>query len=210
VATRLFMENGYANTTMTGIAKACGLRQPSLYYWFSGKEHILNEVLALNRVSLDFVAHMRTEPGSAALRLYRLLHLDTYQLCLSPLDISEVERLAEQQPDVFSAFLDDAAALHAHLIDLVRTGLEEGQFVDCDPELVALHLCSAGQGIQRRHRHASADPSRSQHPTYPPERIAEEVASMLVRSLLRRPDELSAIRAEAAAFDDIARVAPDT
>jgi AcrR family transcriptional regulator len=32
VATRLFAENGYAKTTMTGIAKACGLRQPSLYY----------------------------------------------------------------------------------------------------------------------------------------------------------------------------------
>ena len=104
VATRLFAENGYANTTMTGIAKACGLRQPSLYYWFTRKEHILNEVLALNRVSLDFVAELGAQPGSAALRLYPLLHFDTYQLCLSPLDISEVERLAERQPEAFDAW----------------------------------------------------------------------------------------------------------
>ena len=76
---------------------------------------------------------------------------------------------------------------------LPHRGLRSGNLVLSiwHPELVALHLCSAGQGIQRRHRHASADPSRSQHPTYPPERIAEEVASMLVRSLLRRPDELT-------------------
>src|SRR4030088_2720176 len=68
------------------------------------KEHILNEVLALNRVSLDFVAELGAQPGSAALRLYPLLHFDTYQLCLSPLDISEVERLAERQPEVFDAW----------------------------------------------------------------------------------------------------------
>jgi AcrR family transcriptional regulator len=84
--------------------KACGLRQPSLYYWFTRKEHILNEVLALNRVSLDFVAELGAQPGSAALRLYPLLHFDTYQLCLSPLDISEVERLAERQPEAFDAW----------------------------------------------------------------------------------------------------------
>jgi AcrR family transcriptional regulator len=125
VATRLFAENGYANTTMTGIAKACGLRQPSLYYWFTRKEHILNEVLALNRVSLDFVAELGAQPGSAALRLYRLLHFDTYQLCLSPLDISEVERLAERQPEAFDAFWGDTAALHDHLIDLVRAGVDQ-------------------------------------------------------------------------------------
>jgi hypothetical protein len=75
-----------------------------LYYWFTRKEHILNEVLALNRVSLDFVAELGAQPGSVALRLYRLLHFDTYQLCLSPLDISEVERLAERHPEAFDAF----------------------------------------------------------------------------------------------------------
>jgi AcrR family transcriptional regulator len=208
VATRLFAENGYANTTMTGIAKACGLRQPSLYYWFTRKEHILNEVLALNRVSLDFVAELGAQPGSAALRLYRLLHFDTYQLCLSPLDISEVESLAERQPEAFDAFWGDTAALHDHLIDLVRAGVAQGQFIDCDPELVALHLCSAGESIQRRHRHAPshapAGPSRFRHPTYPPELIA----SMSVRSLLRDPGELPRIRAEAMAFNDLARLSP--
>jgi TetR/AcrR family transcriptional regulator len=211
VATRLFAENGYANTTMTGIAKACGLRQPSLYYWFRRKEHILGEVLALNRLSLAFVERIREEPGTPALRLYRLLQFDTHQLCLSPLDVSEVERMAEQQPEAFGSFWEDTAALHAHSSELVREGTAQGEFVECDPELVALNLCSASQGVQRRYRHAHGHtpggPSRFRHPQYPAERIAEELAAMSVRSLLRRPDDLAGIRAAAARFDDLTAAA---
>jgi TetR/AcrR family transcriptional regulator len=165
-------------------------------------------VLALNRASLEFAARMRAEPGRSALRLYRMLLFDTYQLCLSPLDISEVERLAEQQPEDFGAYWEDNAALHEFLIDLVTTGVADGEFVDCDPELVALHLYSAGQGIQRRHRYAPAHapdgPSGFRHSAYPAERIAGEMASRSVRSLLRDPGELDRIRAEAAAFADLA------
>jgi AcrR family transcriptional regulator len=33
-ATRLFSEKGYAQTTMSDIARAVGLQQSSLFYWF--------------------------------------------------------------------------------------------------------------------------------------------------------------------------------
>jgi AcrR family transcriptional regulator len=44
-ATKLFSEKGYAQTTMSDIARASGLQQSSLYYWFRNKEQLLGEAL---------------------------------------------------------------------------------------------------------------------------------------------------------------------
>src|SRR3954447_22317631 len=79
-ATKLFSEQGYAQTTMAQIAEAAGLRQSSLYYYFRRKELILEATFAVNRAPLDFLRAIRNDPGSAALRLYRLVRYDAMQL----------------------------------------------------------------------------------------------------------------------------------
>ena len=129
VAARLFRERGYLNTTMTEIARECGLGQSSLYYWFRQKEDILLGLLALNRVSLDFAEQVVAEAGSPAVRLLRLLRLDMLELCSAPVDICEVEVLAEQQPDVFVEFWADTAALHRHIGTLISDGIARGEFM---------------------------------------------------------------------------------
>ena len=110
VAAGLFRKRGYLNTTMTEIARECGLGQSSLYYWFRQKEDILLGLLAVNRASLDFAEQLAREGGSPAVGLLRLLRLDIRELCSSPVDICEVEVLAEQQPEVFTEFWADCAA----------------------------------------------------------------------------------------------------
>src|ERR1700716_3532373 len=94
VAARLFRERGYLNTTMTEIARACGLGQSSLYYWFRQKEDILLGLLALNRVSLDCAEQVVAETGSPAVRLLRLLRLDILELWSSGGEICVGEGLA--------------------------------------------------------------------------------------------------------------------
>ena len=49
VATQLFAEQGFDQTTMSEIARAAGLQQSSLYYWFKRKELIVQAVFAVNR-----------------------------------------------------------------------------------------------------------------------------------------------------------------
>src|SRR5258708_28999043 len=112
VAARLFRERGYLSTTMTQIARECGLGQSSLYYWFRQKEDILLGLLALNTVSLTFAERVVAETGSPAVRLLRLLRLDIRELCSSPVDICEVEVLAQQQPDVSLGFCAPTPAFH--------------------------------------------------------------------------------------------------
>ena len=205
VAARLFRERGYLNTTMTEIARECGLGQSSLYYWFRQKEDILLGLLALNRVSLDFAEQVVAEAGSPAVRLLRLLRLDMLELCSSPIDICEVEVLAEQQPGVFVEFWADTAALHGHIGTLISDGIACGEFIECDPEFAALNICAAEEGVQRRYRnsaaHAPGGTSPFRHQDYSREHVATELAAIVVRGLLRDPATLPAMTA--AAFDKL-------
>jgi TetR/AcrR family transcriptional regulator len=205
VAARLFRERGYLNTTMTEIARECGLGQSSLYYWFRQKEDILLGLLALNRVSLDFAEQVVAEAGSPAVRLLRLLRLDMLELCSSPVDICEVEVLAEQQPDVFVDFWADTAELHAHIGALISDGIACGEFIECDPEFAALNICAAEEGVQRRYRnsaaHAPGGTSPFRHQDYSREHVAGELATIVVRGLLRDPATLPGLTA--AAFDNL-------
>src|ERR1700682_5262362 len=93
-AGRLFAELGYANVTMSDIARAAGLQQSSLYYWFRRKELVLQATLEVNRLPGEFLRRIAGEPLPPSVKLYRLLRFDTYQLCESALDINEIERLA--------------------------------------------------------------------------------------------------------------------
>ncbi|MDP9164941.1 MAG: TetR/AcrR family transcriptional regulator [Actinomycetota bacterium] len=211
VAARLFSERGYLNTTMTEIARECGLGQSSLYYWFGQKEDILLGLLALNRVSLEFAEQVMAETGSPAVRLLRLLRFDISELCSSSVDICEVEVLADQQPEVFAEFWSDTATLHRHVGTLIRDGMACGEFIACDPEFAALNICAAEVGVQRRYRnsaaHAPDGPSPFRHQNYSREHVAIELAGMLVRGLLRDPTMLSSITAAAEAHDDLAPTA---
>lgn len=205
-ATRLFAERGFAQTTMSEIARAAGLQQSSLYYWFKRKELILQATFAVNRVPLEFIERIGAGSGSPGLKLYRLARFDTRQLCLSPCDVNEVERLASQQPDVFTDYWRDRQRLHNWVATLVRAGIDEGQFIEVDPELAALGLLSFNEGVQNWFRyqdlHQPGTGSRFAHPPYDADEVAQFLASTALRALLRRPSELRHLQAQAAGLDD--------
>jgi TetR/AcrR family transcriptional regulator len=205
-AAQLFAKKGYTNTTMSDIAKAAGLRQSSLYYWFSRKEMILQATLAVNRLPVEFLERMEAQSGRSSLKLFRLLRFDTYQLCMSPFDINEVERQAEQQPDVFVGYWEDNHRLYEGVCSLLRAGMEDGEFIDGDPALMALGLLSTQEGMQKRsryqRRHVPGGGNPFVYEAYEAEALADTVAEMAVRSLLRRPRDLDRIRYLAATFQD--------
>jgi TetR/AcrR family transcriptional regulator len=212
-AAQLFAEKGYANTTMTQIAQACGLRQSSLYYWFGQKDAILRELLALNRITMDFIAtRIADQAESPAVRLLRLLVFDLNELCRAPVDITEIDALAELQPDGFREYWEDMAVLHRGLTALVAEGIERGEFARCDPELAALQVCAAEQGIAHRFRgsaaHTTGGASPFQHPVLSRAGYVTESARWLVRSLLADPAAMPAIAAAAARHADIDDPAP--
>lgn len=199
-AVELFAEKGFAGTTMSEIAAAAGLQQSSLYYWFNRKELILHAAFDVNRAPLDFLNRTAREPGSAGLRLHRLLRFDIEQLCSAPVDMNEVLRMAAAQPEVFSDLWTERQALHDGVEALVREGVDSGEFIEVDPTLTALNLLSADEGIpnwvrtQAEHDESGSAPFR--HRGYDVAEAAASFASLALRGLLRRPEDLEVIERE--------------
>jgi len=206
-ATQLFADNGFDQTTMSEIARAAGLQQSSLYYWFKRKELILQAVFAVNRTPLEFIERIGAGSGSPALKLYRLIRFDTIQLCESPCDVLEVGRLAARQSELFADYWRDRQRLHDWVVSLLRAGIDEGEFVEVDPDLAALGLLSLDEGIQHwirhgdQHRPSSASPFR--FPRFTALEAGDYAAATALRSLLRRTDALVVLQSKAAVFDDV-------
>jgi AcrR family transcriptional regulator len=206
-AAKLFNEKGYTNTTMSDVARTAGLHQSSLYYWFRRKEMILQAILEINRLPVEFLERMAAEPGPAASKLYRLIRFDTYQLCRSPFDITEVERQAEQQPDVFAKYWEDNQRLYEGVQKLLRVGMREGDLVAGDPPLLALGLLSTQQGMQKRYRnqslHRVGGTNVFVHDAYTAEQVAGAVAEIALRSVLQAADDFERIRLMVENYPDI-------
>lgn len=206
-AAQLFSEKGYTNTTMSDIARAAGLHQSSLYYWFKRKEMVLQATLEINRLPVEFLDETASDPGPAAVKLFRLIRFDTYQLCTSLFDITEVERQAEQQPDVFVEYWKDNQRLFEGVEALVRAGVDEGDMVIGDPGLTALRLLSTQQGMQKRFRsqglHTPASGNPFVHAPFTARQAADTVAEMAIRSVLRTTTRFEQIRKLAEPYEDL-------
>ena len=191
-ATALFVAKGYAETTMSEIARSAGLRQSSVYYWFARKEQILQALLEENRSSLELARVMEAAPGPAAPRLYAVLYADAMQLCSAPLDFYEFERVARSQPQNFGAFFDDYATLHSLVASIVRQGVNAGEFRGVDHEGAATAGLGLNEGLQRHYRQPLPG-LRS----YTAEQVAELGADSSISSLLSLPETLPGVRATA-------------
>jgi len=121
-AARMFVERSFSGTSTREIAEACGIRQASLYYHFSGKDDILAELLHLSvRPSLDKVEKIEVEcpveVPEAALYLLALIDVDT--LARDPHNIGKLYRMPDvRNSGVFREFkpaLQELSAAYARL-----------------------------------------------------------------------------------------------
>ena len=96
---------------MVEIARASGLRQSSLYYYFHNKEHVLEAIVVeANRVPLALVEQVRRDGGPAPVQLYRIIRADVVALSALPYDLNEIHRLAGRDPETFHRYWDGAGA----------------------------------------------------------------------------------------------------
>jgi AcrR family transcriptional regulator len=129
-AASLFLEQGFAETSMREIADAAGIGKSTLYGYFRTKDDVLvfvveEEVAALNRRASEIAG----QQGRAADRLERLLrmHLDTlvanksYFLQLT----TEVQRL---HADSLGRIQAQRHAYQDLILELVEEGIREGSF----------------------------------------------------------------------------------
>ncbi|AUX34193.1 MULTISPECIES: TetR/AcrR family transcriptional regulator [Sorangium] len=208
VAGRLFAERGVVDVSMLEIAQAAGLRQSSLYYWFRRKELIVAEILQqVNRLPLSYARRLEASGGAADVQLWRFVRFDVETVCGFPLEITEIHRFSERDPEAFATYWAERRALTEAVAAMIGRGVGEGTFREVDAYLCALTVLAQDESVQNWYRPGGAGRI---HPLaasdaaalgYRPEQIAELVADQTVGGLLARPSRLAALRQMAVAAD---------
>jgi AcrR family transcriptional regulator len=120
-AAELFTSRGYAATSTRTIADAVGIRQASLYYHFTSKEELLEELLAGTvRPSLAFAAALETDAAPPAARLFALAAYDTGVLCGGRWNLGALYLLPEVRGERFARFRDERGQLRAIYVALIH------------------------------------------------------------------------------------------
>lgn len=185
----LFAAEGYEQVSMSRVAREVGLTQSSLYYYFRRKDEILAELIAESQlVPNDVLGEIVAAGGSAAVQLYRFIRADVVNLCSHPLDLVGISRAASRDPEAFAGYFADVARIEEQLADVIRTGIERGQLRRVDPDLTAVTILTNDEGVQGR-LHV---PLR-----WPVEEVADNLAEMVVASLLSDIADLPSVKAEA-------------
>ncbi|WP_329114688.1 TetR/AcrR family transcriptional regulator [Streptomyces sp. NBC_01465] len=105
-AAELFTTRGYAATTTRAVAERAGMRQATMYHYFSGKEELLAELLESTvtpslALARQLLADDTAEPAS---RLHELCRSDVELLCGGPHNLGGLYLLPEVQSEAFAGF----------------------------------------------------------------------------------------------------------
>jgi len=179
-AARVFAERGFHGATTQDIADVLGIRQASLYYYFSSKEAAL-ELVCLKGVEGFFEAGKKIAagPGTARERLTLLIKSH-----LSPL----VDR-----GDFVKVFLNERQHLPAEsrrrigrwsrgleriFEDVIREGIAKGEFrADLDPRVATLAILGMCNAVASWHRKENVNVSR----------ISAEFARLAIEGVVKVP-----------------------
>jgi AcrR family transcriptional regulator len=193
-AARLFAERGYHTTTLDDIARELGSTKGLIYHYFHSKAELVRQV---RRRGIEPLLSRLEATAASTLPPERKLRaaIDDY--------ISVVLFGFERYLVIMSDRADsnsDIGAIHERELEgmrrrfmhrfrqIIAEGIEGGVFEPLDASIAAITLIQAIRGIAHWHRPDGR---------FAPERVRDEVRSLLMRSILRpaaaqRPLESSA------------------
>lgn len=180
----LFTTKGYAATSMSAIARAAGLDQSSLYYWFKNKEAILRSLVESNRVSLELAGTIGPLPGNKAEQLYAVLYADALMLASIPFDYYLFEQASESQPESFEQFNRNYLDLLNWVERIITEGVKDGVLQTEDPYTEAVLALASNEGLQHRIHSAGPTKHSKTNTDIQPEIAADASASGTVARLL--------------------------
>ena len=179
-AARVFAERGYHGTSTQAIADVLGMRQASLYYYFTSKEAAL-ELVCLRGVEGFFEAAKAivARPEGARKRLVLLIgsHLSPLidRADFVKVFLNERQHLPRESRRRIGRW---SRGLERIFEDVIREGVAKGEFrADLDVRmatLAILGMCNAASSWQRKENIDVTD-------------IAEEFARLVIDGMGKRP-----------------------
>lgn len=163
MALELFSREGYTETTLKQIATESGIKAPSIYAHFSGKEELYLEAYRRTQDEYaDFFGQLARPEVPPADRLHQLLAgIGEFYLARPALFSFHLRHLVATPAGIQSEVSDVLLAYEVQLRSLIRSayieGSADGTFVAGDPEeFCDLFLCLM-DGVFLHLRHYDAD-----------------------------------------------------
>jgi len=144
-ALKLFLDKGYAGTTMRELAEACKLTEGALYRYIGSKEDILHLMLPATRVSLlqEYLQELGELESVAALRkcIWRYYKWQDETADKNIFYNREIYNFSSQDRQTLLKSQSD----YIHFFEeLINKGINEGKFHTSDPLLVAHNILLLG------------------------------------------------------------------
>jgi len=193
-ASRLFAARGYYGSSTRDIAAAVGIQQPSLFHHFPHKEAIFQELLSYSLDDSATVAeYLAGAAGSPAARLYRFLVEDFRYLMDSPYDLRSIFNSGVLEAEEFEPWGRTASRLHVAVAEIIRQGVEAGEFIDVDVSFARQAV--SGLMLETIRERSLGEKLPAQRPT--------RTADFMLRALLVDPKSLKEVSAEACAIEGL-------
>ncbi len=193
-ASRLFAARGYYGSSTRDIATAVGIQQPSLFHHFAHKQAIFQELLSYSLDDSTSVAeYLAGAAGSPAARLYRFLVEDFRYLMESPYDLRSIFNSGVLEDEEFEPWGQTAVRLHVAVADIIRQGIEAGEFIDIDVDFARQAV--SGLMLETIRERSLGEELPAQRPT--------RTADFMLRSLLADSKMLKKVSAEACAIEGL-------
>ena len=142
----LFRDRGFAGTSTREIAAAVGLRQPSLFHYFKGKEAIFEAVaIAAVQPVLDFLATEQQHPQTPEVALYRMVYFDNLHLCTNENALGPLSRFPEMTRSRQPRFWELRDRIIDAYRDTLSTGVQAGSLFVEDLESTTQFLFALGE-----------------------------------------------------------------
>ncbi|MFF4253894.1 TetR/AcrR family transcriptional regulator [Streptomyces sp. NPDC001663] len=183
-AARLFEQAGFAGTSTREIAAAAGLTQGSIFHYFPTKADILAELLdRTTEPALSYVADLQNLDVSTTQRLCLLNYLDALALCSGPYNEAALMFLPEAREPMFDDYWRKRQVLVDSYQEVIRAGVESGEFEDDDPARLNTLVCALTESSVRWFDRARESPRET----------AELVARTVLKIVLRERVDTEAI-----------------
>lgn len=154
-AAQCIADDGIAAVRMAGIAKAAGVSTALLHYHFATKEQLFESVLRYSYESTTVLdqdslrGSGRTPAERLAAYLDRCLPSDD-ELARDWLLWQELGLMCLRQPELAATNADLYQGDHERVATIIREGIADGSFEDCDADAVAQAAVALCDGLGTR------------------------------------------------------------
>lgn len=162
-----FAEEGYHQTTVSGLAARLGVSKPVLYYYAKNKDDLLFQCGEIARDALRDA--MRSADRSRISGMGKIRHFfmayaeimaGDFGRCLA---LSDIRSLS---PEMRCKDAATRREIEASVCNLIQEGQQDGSVARCNPVLAARALFGAFNGIPRWFRHAGEFSAKEVAETY--------------------------------------------